>query len=505
MNHIIRIICLSILCSSVYSQQINKEKFDNKIINEDFKSNCKSFKIGISSDNYFILDKGELLLSRNNNKSSFTILSDNSLVSDFILKTSLKLEPSDNNDASIGVVLKAESDDKNVIIFEINSKGEYRTVHMFNGESLILNEKTKNSSWQRNKLINKVDKHNILEIRSEKNIFEIYVNSKFITSYFVSNKDPGLCGIIISPITKARVSYFDIYVKDDLNLTIEKTYKPENIFEEKKIGIDIISVDTKDLIDANEEIVSLNSSIKNLKQELNNILSKNQQLNIKISTLDKQLLSEKSQNKEKINNSKKPIKSDDISNNQEIKILQNEIISLKKINKLLGKELSKKNKELKSNTSDFTNEKGHKLSKKEDYILTDLNKKITFLSLEIESQKDLNIHLKNKNNELKSLFILKDFELNGVNPSLKRIEISNTKKVVEPLLKNEIYCVQIGVYMNQIPYNKIKNINTWMSKGENGTYTYYSGEFSEAEEATIHMKNLLVLGYKNSFVLTLKK
>ena len=110
---------------------------------------------------------------------------------------------------------------------------------MFNGESLILNEKTKNSSWQRNKLINKVDKHNILEIRSEKNIFEIYVNSKFITSYFVANKDNGLCGIIISPITKARVSYFDIYIKDNLNLTVEKTYKTENIFKEKKIEIDI--------------------------------------------------------------------------------------------------------------------------------------------------------------------------------------------------------------------------------------------------------------------------
>ena len=137
--------------------------------------------------------------------------------------------------------------------------------------------------------------------------------------------------------------------------------------------------------------------------------------------------------------------------------------------------------------------------------MTDLNKKITFLSLEIESQKDLNIRLKNKNNELKRLFILKDFELNGVNPSSKRIEKSNTKKVVAPLLNNEIYSVQIGVYMSQLPYNKIKNINTWMSKGENGTYTYYSGEFSGAEEATIHMNNLMAFGYKNLFVLTLKK
>ena len=59
--------------------------------------------------------------------------------------------------------------------------------------------------------------------------------------------------------------------------------------------------------------------------------------------------------------------------------------------------------------------------------------------------------------------------------------------------------------MNQLPYNKIENINNWMSKGENGTYSYYSGEFSEAEEATIHMNNLMALGYKNSFVLTLKK
>jgi hypothetical protein len=115
MKQVITIILTTIFSHSLFAQQITDETFNVQIISEDFEKKCNSFNIGISQDNYFILDNGDLLLSRNNNNSTFKILAKDSYVSDFILKTSFKIEPSENENSSIGVVLKSVIN--NAIIF----------------------------------------------------------------------------------------------------------------------------------------------------------------------------------------------------------------------------------------------------------------------------------------------------------------------------------------------------------------------------------------------------
>ena len=48
--------------------------------------------------------------------------------------------------------------------------------------------------------------------------------------------------------------------------------------------------------------------------------------------------------------------------------------------------------------------------------------------------------------------------------------------------------------------------NTFWSKAtELGTYIYYSGKFKSAEEAVLHLNNLILKGYKNAFVVMLNK
>ena len=54
--------------------------------------------------------------------SQYIIIANNSSFSDFILKTSMRIGPSNNKNASIGIILKAQQNGEEAIIFEINKK-----------------------------------------------------------------------------------------------------------------------------------------------------------------------------------------------------------------------------------------------------------------------------------------------------------------------------------------------------------------------------------------------
>ena len=125
----------------------------------------------------------------------------------------------------------------------------------------------------------------------------------------------------------------------------------------------------------------------------------------------------------------------------------------------------------------------------------------------LNSANEKNTALEARNNELKELFILKDFELNGIKPS--EVAEKNSNNMQEPkFLKGNttIYSVQFGVFMQQQESSRISNIdNVWFDTTEQGSYIYYSGEFSIPEDATSHMKNLISKGYTDAFVVTLTK
>ena len=89
MQKLISTILFTIFLSIIsFSQNITE--FDNatNLITEDFTNNETSFPILTSVDNYFIIDNGDYLLSRNNTESEYAIIASTSQqVSDFILNT----------------------------------------------------------------------------------------------------------------------------------------------------------------------------------------------------------------------------------------------------------------------------------------------------------------------------------------------------------------------------------------------------------------------------------
>ena len=203
----------TVLLTNGLAQQISATTYNKAIIHEDFSTKGDFFPIVTTTDNYFILDKGDYLLSRNNKDSEYAIIASNSSVNNFVLKTAIRIGPSNNKKASVGMIIKAQQDGKGAIIFEINKKGEYRIKQLLGNTYKTLSGSSKDEGWVKNKTINGVDQHNFLEIRTENNIYDIYVNSDYLTTFFIPDYAGGSCGIIISPETKARIAYYYINTK----------------------------------------------------------------------------------------------------------------------------------------------------------------------------------------------------------------------------------------------------------------------------------------------------
>jgi len=229
MKHFISttLLLITLLSSNLNAQQISTANYNKEFIHADFNQEGEHFKIVTTTDNYFIIDKGDYLLSRNNNESEYAIIANNSSVSNFVLKTAVRLGPSNNKKASIGIILKAQQDGKGAIIFEINKKGEYRIKQLLGNTYKILSGTSKREGWVKSKTINAVDEHNFIEIRTENNIYDVYVNSDYLTTFFIPDYTNGSCGLIISPETKARIAYFHINTKGE-NTTPITNYADEN-------------------------------------------------------------------------------------------------------------------------------------------------------------------------------------------------------------------------------------------------------------------------------------
>ena len=276
------LLLLAFLSTTLNAQQISSEAYNKDVIHEDFNTEGEYFKIVTTTDNYFILDKGDYLLSRNNKDSEYAIIANNSSVTDFVIKTAVRIGPSANKKASVGIILKAQQDGKGAIIFEINKKREYRIKQLIGDSYQTLSGNAKQEGWVKNKLVNGVDEHNFIEIRSEKNIYDIYINSEYLTTFFIPDFTSGSCGLIISPATKARISYYYINTKGEstavanytnentasVNETIEQLNKRIVILEENNAKLNELNTDSKTLqLDEIKALTAKNTSLANITTE----------------------------------------------------------------------------------------------------------------------------------------------------------------------------------------------------------------------------------------------
>ena len=228
-----------------------------------------------------------------------------------------------------------------------------------------------------------VDEINNVEIRSEKNIYDVYINNNFITTFFIPDFTSGSCGIIISPQTKARLSYFNIIVKDK--------------------NQDSISVSNLQGLTAEKTIEKLSKRIQSIEEKYDKL---NSMYTVQ-ETLHQEELSKLKDLKDSLIN----------VNNEYVKSIKKQE---DKINKLddIAVLLDKKNKENEKleNELDFIENKNEKLKEKNSTLI---NKNTNL----IEEKTKLSDKIKNKENKI-SILDKANKQLEEKNKIRKRKELN---------------------------------------------------------------------------------
>ena len=427
-------------------------------------------------DNYFIIDNGDYLLSRNNTESEYAILATTSQpISDFILKTAIKIGPSSDKRSSAGVLLKAQINGTGALVFEINRKGEYRVKELtYNQTYNYLTGKTNNEGWVRNKNIKEEGNFNAVEIRCNENIYDIYVNKNFITSVFNPTLSSGKMGILIGKDAKARIAYY--YVD------IASTERNELIESHMK-NFDLEKLNTK-LKELESEIITLKNSNKrlinenkNLKEEDNNekyilrldqnkktldsLLGLNDILNISIKKLEEEIKNNNQINTDEINNyqqkiitleddfekkvNSKSIEIENLENN--LNSLESKIKELENTNKNLLNEKTSISKQLSSLKNDNSNIQDE---------LNNLNKLLEKNNSIIEDKINTNLKLEKEINKF-----------NEINEKLT-LKLKNSIENIESYKKSNNQYVKV---IDELTDLKSKNLNTIKNlKEENDNY-----------------------------------
>lgn len=122
---------------------------------------------------------------------------------DFAIKCKLMLGPSDNNTQSVGVLFSMTNGGKNALVFEFNRKKQFR-VRDLQGNVI-------SDSWVKSKFLKPAEIYQKIEIKCFNQFYEIFVNDKQIFSFTDERFEGGRYGIIVGPLSLAKMDYFNVY------------------------------------------------------------------------------------------------------------------------------------------------------------------------------------------------------------------------------------------------------------------------------------------------------
>lgn len=379
------------------AQTINNSEFNIEILNEDFESDKNKFPIKTDYDTYLITNNGDYLVSRNIKKSKFIKLNVGA-IKDYSLETSIRIGPSKNS--SSGIVLCAN--EKNMLVFEINGKKEYRIFKSYNDDIKFLTNE-KNDGWVKTKKLKRADKINKVSILKSGDNFEFYFNEYFILSKKIAFENSELMGIHINGNSKARYGFFKLM-----------SNKVVEVIDNNQLVTDVKDKLDETSFEDNKSVINFKSNnleIENQKQQIDELLQKALLSNEKISSL-KSKIDEMSQSSLIANQKIRKLETD-------LEIKSQDLISWEVSNNDLNKKVEESNKII-SNLEKERNDFSGKNSKFVNEI-ENLNKKIRSLESEKKSlnsevidisnslasskksSDDLNKNLKNLNSKLKKL------------------------------------------------------------------------------------------------------
>ena len=495
------LVIMLLATNNIFAQEILVDDFTNQIIHENFYEKTDVFPIQKSGENFFIIDDNEYLVSRNNSNSEYAIILESDIISNLFLKTSFRLGPSKNKEASIGVIIKADIEFNRAIILEINRKGEYRIKELSNDKYIFLTGKTRKNGWVRNKSINKENLHNEIEVRNKKNNLNFIINGNLISTLELKRFNKGYCGLLVGADTKARIKYY--YLNSNGNEKIlEKKTKANNKIEQELIDDKKTFKNSEEINDIKNENRYLKESLKSI-EAIKLINSELEQGNIQLKKINKE-------SKTKINDLENNINLKDSEFDKQLNIKTKKIQDVKKSNSeileknnSLNLEITNIKEEIK-NLQDKLEKTSSSLSISQEKLkgtnnkLVDLNANYQKLLEKITSK---NSQIKSVNNDLKntkkSLETLKNNNLNE-----KNLLIDNKNNLEEKLKETKKNLVDINTNYQKLlekitsKNSQIKSVNNDLKNTKKSLETLKNNNLNE--------KNLLI-DNKNKLEIKLKK
>jgi len=213
MKKIFQYVFLFVLLLTAFDSrsQLIKEEFNSVAFSDQFDDDKDNWRNMSTSDNLFVIQEGEYLLRRKNTASGYSIFTKwKNNLSAFSLAASIKLEEGKNDEAAVGLIFMAQEDASGAFVFEINAKGQYRLKQLVGLSFKLLTGDVKTSGWVDSEALKKLGNYNLIEIKTSKRNYDIYVNNKYLLSFTEIAYKSGDIGISIGPATKARVDFIEV-------------------------------------------------------------------------------------------------------------------------------------------------------------------------------------------------------------------------------------------------------------------------------------------------------
>lgn len=260
---------------SVFGQLV-KIEFPRIVLNEPFDEDRDIWRNMSNSENLFLMQGGEYVLRRKNMYSPYSIFPawKNTLPA-YRMQASMKLDDLKNEEAFIGLIFMAQQDGSGAFVFELNARGQYRLKQLVGVNFKLLTGDIKTDGWVNETAVNPAGQFNLVDIRTARRNYDIYLNEKYLFSFTEPAYKTGDIGISIGPATRARIDFISIHdTEDDLS---KKTGESTTVYQPTEAGKDPTSAASEKNAGASEVILKLVEQVSKLTLE-NQVLKDSLQL-----------------------------------------------------------------------------------------------------------------------------------------------------------------------------------------------------------------------------------
>ncbi len=180
-------------------------KFADTLLYDHFDGTKSNFPQKYNASELLIIEKNHYRIKRISNLSS-SIALDKSLesVDEFEIIANVSLTKSKNKEASVGVVLHAQTIMNGAITVEINAKKEFKINKLFDNQSRYLSGNPASQGWIKFKHLNKKGLNKIA-VKVQGGYYDLYLNDRFAYSVFDNQYTQGKIGFYIGSESEMTV------------------------------------------------------------------------------------------------------------------------------------------------------------------------------------------------------------------------------------------------------------------------------------------------------------